>query len=205
MREMMMRRWLTLRCLAVAGVAAAVLGWLAPSAANAQKFYRWTDARGVVHFSDSSPPAGTENVETRDLPVEPAARGEAAPEGESAEAPPEAAAGTPASGTPGAVGTPSAKLTGDARVRVTDQKQNRDGDSSYTFTGSVKNAGGKTAENVVVVITVTEPNQGAECVNEEVSVHPSNLKPGEQGKYSVHIENPCFFGPIDAQVKPDWG
>ncbi|MBI5443412.1 MAG: DUF4124 domain-containing protein [Deltaproteobacteria bacterium] len=41
------------------------------SVAAAEDFYRWTDERGVTHFSNHHPPAGAELVSLPDLPALP--------------------------------------------------------------------------------------------------------------------------------------
>ena len=159
----------------------------------AQRVYRWTDERGVVHFSDSPPPGAT-NVEVKDLPRQPTAAPVAAQESEAP--PPDAVA---AAGT-----TPTPKRSGKASVEVVDQTQQSVGDALYEFSGTVENTGGSTAEDVVVIISVSEPNQGADCVTQEAEVSPSRLAAGARGKYSVTLENPCFHGPIDTEVRTDW-
>jgi len=159
----------------------------------AQRVYRWTDERGTVHFSDSPPPPGA-NVEVKDLPRKPPPARAAEVSGD--EPSPNAHAGPAAEPTP--------KRAGAAKVQILDQDQAHAGDAVYEFSGKVENTGGKTAEDVVVNITVTEPNQGARCVSEQVEVDPPTLQPGEKGSYFVSLENPCFHGPISAQVEPDW-
>lgn len=163
---------------------------------QAQRVYRWTDERGVVHFSDSPPPEGAGNVELKNLPREPVAPS-AAGEAPSSDAP------SPAEPAVAAT-APTPKRRGEARVELVDQDQVHAGDAVYEFSGKVENAGGTTAEDVLVVITVTESNQGARCVTEEVEVDPPTLKPGETGTYSISLENPCFHGPINTEVRPDW-
>ena len=160
----------------------------------AQRVYRWTDERGVVHFSDSPPPAGA-NIEVKDLPRQVSAP---AP----AEEPPGAKPASNEQAT--AATTPTPKRAGKANVQILDQDQAHAGDAVYEFSGKVENTGGQTAEDVVVNITVTEPNQGARCASEQVEVDPPTLAPGQKGNYFVSLENPCFHGPIDAQVEPDW-
>jgi hypothetical protein len=96
-------------------------------------------------------------------------------------------------------GAPSA-----ARVEIKEQEVNPAGEATSEFSGKVENVGGSRASDVVVIIEVTETNQGADCLREEVDVSPSSLDPGEKGSYSVTLSNPCFYGPIAANVRPEW-
>jgi hypothetical protein len=68
----------------------------------------------------------------------------------------------------------------------------------------VKNEGGETARGVVVAIHVSEPIQGEECLTDEITVEPSSLAAGEKGTFSAEFDNPCFFGPTQAELRPDW-
>ncbi|HZP66039.1 MAG TPA: DUF4124 domain-containing protein [Rudaea sp.] len=38
--------------------------WLAAASAGAEQVYKWTDASGVVHYTDAPPPKDTQNVQT---------------------------------------------------------------------------------------------------------------------------------------------
>jgi len=59
------------------------------TAADKQQVYKWTDANGIVHFSDAPPPSDTKNVESLHL-----AGGTTT--AAAADQPPNAAAGSPA-------------------------------------------------------------------------------------------------------------
>jgi hypothetical protein len=160
--------------------------------AAAQPVYKWTDERGVVHFSDTAPPKGTE-FQLRDLPPPPPVPPTAEPvQGGAGETGP----------TQGA--TPSSTPSGPASLEITEQEEEAVGESTHEYRGKVKNVGGTTASDVVVLIRVTDSNQGAECVNEEVEVRPSDLGAGETGTYSAQFSNPCYFGPTTASIRPDW-
>ena len=156
---------------------------LVGSLASAQTVYRWEDERGVVHFSDAPPP-GAKNVQSRNMPLvpKPAVRGaenrdpaeetgvtEVSKDGETEK--PETADGEPSA----------------ARVEVKKQDVNASGDATGEFTGQVENVGGSRANDVAVVIEVTETNQGAHCLEEEVDVSPSALEPGEKGASAVVV------------------
>jgi hypothetical protein len=163
---------------------------------SAQTVYRWEDERGVVHFSDAPPP-NAKNVEKRSMPraPKPAVRGAedtgATGDGDSKDV----ENGKPAT----ADGEASA-----ARIEIKKQDVDPVGDSTSEFSGEVENVGGAAANDVIVVIEVTETNQGAECLREEVDVSPSSLEPGEKGTFSVTLSNPCFYGPIATTVRPEW-
>ena len=158
---------------------------------RAQAVYKWTDERGVVHFSDMAPPQG--DYKLLQLPP-PEVREEAPPasvEGENA-APPAAAA------------EPEPKKSGPASLKITEQKEEPVGESTHQYRGTVKNVGGATATGVAVSIKVTDSNQGAECVDEQIEVRPSELAAGETGTYAVEFTNPCYFGPTSASLQPEW-
>jgi len=72
------------------------------------------------------------------------------------------------------------------------------------FQGVVKNVGGTEARNVVVHLSVTEIQQGAECVRTDIEVKPSDLPPGVSGDFTLEIENPCFYGDVSLKLEPDW-
>lgn len=155
-----------------------------------QTVYRWTDERGGVHFTQSPPPHG-EQFEVRDIPGRP-----------SAPAPPadETAAGPDA--TP--AGTPAPKQEGAARVDLVKQSAQEVGPSTRLFKGTVQNAGAAEARNVVVHLTVTETQQGDECLQTEIDVTPSSLPPGASGTFEAEFDDPCFFGKVSVHMEPDW-
>lgn len=183
----MRARW-GVKLLGWSTLVAAVVVLLAVSRCPGQSVYRWKDERGVLHFSDTPPPGRTD-VELHQLP----------PPAVHAEIPPTIA---PTASGDQAQGTPAAE--GPARVEITDQDDSVVGDSSHEYKGKVKNAGGEPAQDVVVVITVTETQQGAECLSQDVPVEPSTLGPGDEGSWSARFDNPCYFGPTTASVRPDW-
>lgn len=182
----------------VKGVGLALLLLIVANLASAQTVYRWEDERGVVHFSDAPPP-GAKNVQARNMPraAKPAIRGTAAPGAADADA--KDAEDTETEKPGAADGQPSA-----ARVEVKKQDVTPAGDATSEFTGEVENVGGSRANDVFVVIDVTETNQGAHCLQEEVDVSPSSLEPGEKGSFSITLSNPCFYGPIATTVRPEW-
>jgi hypothetical protein len=49
-----------------------LVGPVVPAYADGQRVYKWTDADGVTHYSQTPPPAGTPGVEDLDLKVPPA-------------------------------------------------------------------------------------------------------------------------------------
>ena len=159
-----------------------------------QSVYRWTDERGVVHFSDQPPPGGTK-FELRDMPPAPRPVPATPAAGES----PVAGVISEAAATP----KPRAK-TRAARVEITEHEAEPAGNGVQDFSGTVENVGGSVAEDVVVVITVTEPVQGAQCLREEIDVDPSTLPPGDSGTFSVRLQNPCFLGPTTVDIRPEW-
>jgi hypothetical protein len=158
----------------------ALAGWC--GVASAQTFYKWTDERGVVHFSDV-PPATTQEVEERNLPSRPAAAPSAPEPGEIP------ATGEGKTGVPGA-----ASFEGPARVIVVSRRLPRTGPSAMHISGEVKNVGGEDAENVSVTISALDSGQGNPCLHEEVTVSPSTLRAGETGNFDIELDNPCLFG-----------
>jgi hypothetical protein len=168
---------------------------LAAGSASAQTVYRWEDERGVVHFSDA-PPRDAKNIESRNMPraPKPSIREAADP---SVAAPAESEGDSNKDPKPGA--TPSA-----ARIEITAKSVIPAGEATNEFSGEVENVGGSPANDVVVIIEITEPNQGADCLREEVDVSPSSLEPGEKGSFSVTLSNPCFYGPITPNLRPEW-
>ena len=178
----------------VSTVALCVLGLLAELPAGAQTFYKWTDDRGVVHFSDA-PPNDVRNVEERVVNAPPIIRlpGEASPD--TAQAPD---AGTP-TGTPAAAGP-----RGPARVVLLSHETPRLSPSSIQVRGRVKNAGGEPASGVMVDVTVIDESQGTMCLQEQVDVEPSTLDPGKAGTFDVTLDNPCLFGAASVNIEPQW-
>jgi len=79
-------------------------------AADKQQVYKWIDANGVVHFSDSPPPTDTKNVQSLHLAGGTTTAG--AP-GAAADNSKEAATATPAAAAPGVV---PANATDDAAL-----------------------------------------------------------------------------------------
>jgi hypothetical protein len=167
--------------------------FLGAGEAAAQPVYKWTDTRGVVHFSDVAPPSGT-SFQVRHLP--PALQ--VAPSEE------QAAVDASAAAAADEEGKPPVTTGGPPSLRITEQEEDAVGESTHEYRGKVKNVGGGKASDVVVLIRVTDSNQGAECVNEEVEVRPSELGAGETGSYTVEFTNPCYFGPTTASIRPDW-
>jgi hypothetical protein len=167
--------------------------------ASAQTVYRWEDERGVVHFSDA-PPRDAKNVQTRSMPraPKPAIRGT---EGPSAVADDASTTGDSVQSEKPATAdaTPSA-----ARIEIKKRDVNPTGEATNEFTGEVENVGGSRANDVIVVIDVTETNQGDHCLREEVDVSPSSLDPGEKGSFSATLSNPCFYGPVATSVQAEW-
>lgn len=155
--------------------------------AEAQPVYKWTDDKGVVHFSDEPPPTGVD-YQLRALPPPPVGGEE--PAGETGAAAPQP--------------TTSAADSGPATIEITEQKEDPVGESAHEYRGEVKNVGGRKATDVAVLLKVTETNQGAECLDEQIPVQPSVLGPGETGTYSAQFSNPCYFGPTSAVLRPDW-
>jgi hypothetical protein len=155
-----------------------------------QYVYRWTDAQGGVHFTQSPPPPDTQ-FEVRNMPGSPSTP---APPANETAAEPEA---TPA-------GTPATKHEGTARVELGKQSTQEVGPSTRLFEGTVQNVGGTEARNVVVRVTVTETQQGDECLQAEIDISPSSLPPGASGTFEAKFDNPCFFGNVSIRMEPDW-
>ena len=189
----------------VAGVVAAV-ALVAASTSWAGEVYRWTDAQGVLHIADVPPPNG-HKVETQNLPdvaprvvaeapaTPPATPAAVTPSTPGAATPSTSAAGTPVAG---------AEDKGPARVVITEKNEESLGDSQHGISGKVENKGGATAHDVVITVRVVSPAQGDECVNEEIDVSPSTLEPGEKAEFSADFESPCFRGPTQVDVHPQW-
>jgi hypothetical protein len=172
------------------GTAALVVGLVAVRPVGAADVYRWTDERGVVHFSDVPPHHATQ-FSTQTMP----------------DAPPPAPieAVTPAEGAAAAAAPEAdAQPTGPAKVVLLDKNAVAVGPSTQAIRGKVKNTGGVPAREVSIDIIVTEPIQGAECLRETIDVEPSTLEPGEVGSFEAEFDNPCFNGPTDARLHTDW-
>jgi hypothetical protein len=159
-------------------VGLALAGW--SGIARAQTFYKWTDDNGTVHFSDV-PPANTKNVEERSLPPAPAAAQDGGEKSESSEAK-----------VPGV-------SEGPARVVLVAQHVPRTGPSAVHVSGKVKNVGGADARSVLVTVKAVDSTAGTPCLQEDVGVTPSTLRPGETGDFDADIDNPCLSGdtPVD--------
>jgi hypothetical protein len=148
--------------------------------AGAQTVYKWTDDNGTVHFSDV-PPSNTKNFEERNLPPAPAAPQDGGEKSESVEAK-----------APGA-------SEGPARVVLVSQHVPRTGPSAVHVSGKVKNVGGSEARSVLVTVKAVDSTAGTPCLQEDVGVTPSTLRPGETGDFDADIDNPCLSGdtPVD--------
>jgi hypothetical protein len=156
--------------------------------AAGQTFYKWTDDRGIVHFSDSAP-VNTKNVEERNLP-RPAPGAPEPPHGAPQEdgekgAPPE--------------GKTSGTNEGPAHVVLVSSHTPRTGPSAVHVSGEVKNVGGEDARGVAVIISAVDVTAGTPCLREELNVAPSSLRPGETGSFDADIDDPCLSGgtPVD--------
>ena len=171
--------------LLVALVVALVAALLA-AAADAQTIYRWKDESGRLHFSDA-PPAGGLPFETEHMPAPPPVDTPSV-----AETPEVPAAGQPQG------------ATGPASVVITDRQSTPGGGSVMEFSGKVKNKGGETARDVTVLIHVVDPNSGKDCLQESVDVSPAALGAGETGTYRAQFTSPCFLGPTNVEITPDW-
>lgn len=170
--------------------AALVLAVMLATPALAGPVYKWTDARGVVHFGDMPPAGAGVNAETMPPAPPPVAR------------PPQEVAATP--GAAAAAAGDGEHGEGPARVAITDRDEETLGPSVHAYRGKVKNQGGSEARDVYIAIVVNEPTQGEECLREEIDVEPSTLAPGAVGTYEAEFDNPCFHGPVDADLRPAW-
>jgi len=175
-----------------------VLALLAALPALGQTFYKWTDDRGVVHFSDA-PPSNAKGVEERVVNAPPIVRqsGDATPE-------PGAEAGqTPGTGAP--AGAPAeAPPTGPAKVVLQSRETPRISPSAVRLMGRVKNVGAESASNVTVDVTVVDETQGTVCMQEQVDVNPGTLGGGKGGTFDVTLDNPCLFGAANLNIEPNW-
>jgi len=165
-------------------------------AASAQTFYKWTDERGVVHFSDAPPPPRTGGVEERKLPPP------SSQESALAESPGAAAASAT---EPDAIGKKSAEPgEGPAHVIIVSRQTPRTGPSTLHVLGEVKNVGGDDAHAVGVTITALDSSQGAPCLTQQVAVAPSTLRAGETGQFDIDVDSPCLLGEANVDVAPAW-
>jgi hypothetical protein len=176
-----------------------VVALLLATTACAGTVYKWTDARGVVHYGDVPPPKAS-GIQTENMPdaPPPLVRQPIAPA-----APPIAPAngqGAKAAAPPDAAGAPS----GPAKVVLVDRQAENVSPTVQSFRGRVKNQGGAEARDVYVAIRVTEPTQGDECVRDEIDVEPSTLGPGAEGTFEAEFDSPCFHGPVKAELSPEW-
>ncbi len=171
-------------------IAYAISGW--STVAIAQTYYKWTDNRGVVHFSDQAPAQG-KGVEERQLP--PVSEGA----GSSAQpAPVDTEEGTQAKKAD------AGPTEGPAQVVVVSHQSPRTGPSAMHIHGKVKNVGGEDAQRVSVTISAVDSQQGNPCLHDEVPVTPSTLHPGETGKFDTHVDSPCLFGDAKVDIGPVW-
>jgi len=162
--------------------------------ARAADVYRWTDANGVVHFSDA-PPAHVQAEKKEMPPPVPIAKGVV-----NADAP-RAQTGTPA---PAAAASGSETQKGPAHVELLKQDDADLGQGRHSYSGTVKNTGGAAAHGVAISVRVTEPTQGDQCVADQITVEPSTLGPGEIGHYSADFDSPCYFGTTQAALDAIW-
>jgi len=156
--------------------------------AAAQTFYKWTDERGTVHFSDAPPPQSN-GVEVRNLPPPPAA--------------PAKADGV-TEGKPEDSATDAGRKEGPARVVILSRRSPRTGPTTMHIEGKVKNVGGEAAQNVSVTINVADSGQGNPCLSQDVTVTPANLPPGQSGDFKVDLESPCLNGEPSLDVALAW-
>jgi hypothetical protein len=173
-------------------VSALLAALLLSASAAAATVYKWTDARGVVHFSDVPPPT-TSGIKAETMP-------EAPPPVARPPAPPISPQEAGQAERAGADAAPS----GPAQVVLTDQQAESIRPTVQSFSGKVKNRGGAEARDVFITIRVTEPTQGDECVRDEIDVEPSTLAPGAEGTFSAAFESPCFHGPVTAELSAVW-
>lgn len=185
---MAMIRKTTAACAALVALLVLVGGPL-----GAETVYRWTDARGVVHFSDMPPP-GTIRSQAQTLPDVPVPIGQQ---------PAEPAAAEPAAPPLAPAGEDKAP-SGPARVVLTEQQADAVGPAVKSFHGKVTNKGGAEARDVFIALVVREPVQGDECLREEIDVTPSSLAPGAEGTFEAEFETPCFHGETTADLRASW-
>lgn len=175
------------RLLIIAGVLIACC-----TTSNAQTFYKWTDEHGVVHLADAPPP-NPRGVEERNLPPPPPAEpGSAAGDGREAKA---------ASGDTSPADT---SRKSPAQVIVVSHQVVRRGPSAAHVIGEVKNVGGENADAVEITLRTLDATQGTLCLNEQTTVNPSTLPPGEHGNFDADIDSPCLAGDTPVDVAPVW-
>lgn len=184
------RRWTTSLC---------VLSLLAAQSAFGQTYYKWTDNRGIVHFSDA-PPSNVKGVEERVVNAPPIVRqsGDATPPDGSAES------GQPPSPGAAAGGPSEAPPTGPARVVLLSRETPRISPSSVRIMGRVRNLGAESASNVTVGITVVDETQGTVCMQEQADVNPGTLTGGKGGTFDITLDNPCLYGAANLNIEPQW-
>lgn len=158
-----------------------ILAWaMLPQAVQAQFVTRWINANGVVTFSTSPPPPGVK-YEAIHLPSY-RARAADSDQGDGS-----------GSTNPNAAGTTPPK-SGPAQLEVKDHSTTSLGDTQWLLAGKVKNEGGTAADGVGIRISVLEDGQGNPCLEDQGSVNPSTLQPGETGTFELTFDSPCFFG-----------
>ena len=156
--------------------------------AAAQTVFQWTDENGTIHFSNSAPPKGVD-FQRRDMPAPPPIA--SLPKGTS-----------PAASEAG--GQAAAKGSGPAQLVLDQPESLQEGPGVEGFVGKVKNVGGAPAPQVAVQITVIDPVQGDQCLQDEIAVRPSTIAPGQTGEYRGSFENPCFYGDAKVNLVPLW-
>ncbi|MCX8071356.1 MAG: DUF4124 domain-containing protein [Candidatus Binatia bacterium] len=157
------------------------------SVALAQRYYKWTDERGVVHFSDH-PPAGRQAAEERVLPPRPAAT-------DAPTQPPAEAA---------AAATPQRAQSGAARVVIAKQEVERLTPNSIRVSGELRNTGGSEARRVVLVVKATDAVQGNPCLEREISPAQDTLAPEGSTGFEAEITDPCLYGEPPVELAVRW-
>lgn len=155
---------------------------LVASVAEAQTYYKWTDERGTVHFSDQ-PPAGQAKVEERVL----------APQ----RSRPEAALET--SKEPQPVTEP-----GPAQVVIAKQEVERLGANAVHIRGELENTGGSEARGVTVVVKAKDVGQGNPCLEREVTPTRDVLPPKARTTFEAEITDPCLLGEAPVEMSVNW-
>ena len=156
-----------------------------------QTYYKWTDANGIVHFSDQQPAPGKNKIEERDLIPPP-------------QAPSEPAIGGAVDRVPAASETPGGSASGPARIVMVEHDAPHTSPSTVHVSGKVKNVGGEAADGVAVSISAIDVNQGNPCLQAEADVSPSSLGPGETGSFDSNIDSPCLLGGSQVDISPTW-
>ncbi|GIW42334.1 MAG: hypothetical protein KatS3mg076_2911 [Candidatus Binatia bacterium] len=163
---------------------------LGATALAGQRVYTWQDERGVLHFSDQPPPPGAKASEKWVEPLEPV--GSSAPE-----------SGTSPAGEAEAP-RPAPAEDGRPQVVVTSRMASPVAERVWRISGEVRNTGGGEARRVAVIVRVTDPGQGTECLTTALPVEPADLPPGATGKFEDYLESPCFLGNAGVEVVPEW-